>query len=265
MRIVLAILRRDWAIERTYQMRLALQFVDMAVIAIAIYFVSIMVEEPSSLAEYGGNYFDFALVGLAVTSFAGVGLASFGESLAREQNTGTIDLLLASPAPIPSLMVGMFALPFVLATLQIAGLLGIGIGIIGSGIPLGGLLMSIPVLLLTTATFAAVGVAIGGMMLLVKRGDPISGPFYQASMLLSGVIVPVDLLPRFLEVISWMLPATWGIRAVRELLLADAGWQDVATETLVLTGFTVVMLPASVLVYRWCLRAAVRTGVLGSY
>ena len=111
MRIVLAILRRDWAIERTYQMRLALQFVDMAVIAIAIYFVSIMVEEPSSLAEYGGNYFDFALVGLAVTSFAGVGLASFGESLAREQNTGTIDLLLASPAPIPSLMVGMFALP----------------------------------------------------------------------------------------------------------------------------------------------------------
>ena len=139
------------------------------------------------------------------------------------------------------------------------------IGIIGSGIPLGGLLMSIPVLLLTTATFAAVGVAIGGMMLLVKRGDPISGPFYQASMLLSGVIVPVDLLPRFLEVISWMLPATWGIRAVRELLLADAGWQDVATETLVLTGFTVVMLPASVLVYRWCLRAAVRTGVLGSY
>jgi ABC-2 type transport system permease protein len=162
-------------------------------------------------------------------------------------------------------MIGMFALPFLLASVQVAGLLGLGIGVFGSGIPIGGLLMSIPILLLTTATFAAVGVAIGGMMLLVKRGDPISGPFYQASMLLSGVIVPVDLLPGAIQVISWMLPATWGIRAVRELLLSDAGWHDVAPETLVLVAFTVVMLPSAVLAYRWCLRAAVRTGVLGSY
>lgn len=264
MNLVLAILRRDWAIERTYQLRLILRLVDMAVIAVAIYFMSLMVD-PSSLGDYGGNYFDFAVVGLAVTAFAGVGLSSFGESLAREQNTGTIDLLLASPAPIPQLMIGMFMLPFLIACVQIAGLLGFGIGVVGSGIPLGGLLMSVPVMLLTTATFAAVGVAIGGLMLLVKRGDPISGPFYQASMLLSGVIVPVDILPKAIQVISWMLPATWGIRAVRELLLADAGWRDVAAETLVLTGFAIVMLPASILAYRWCLRTAVRSGVLGSY
>lgn len=265
MNLVIAILRRDWAIERTYQLGLAMRLIDVAVMATVIYFVSLMIEDPSSLADYGGSYFDFAVVGLAVTSFAGVGLSSFSESLAREQNTGTIDLLLASPAPVPQLMIGMFALPFALASVQIAGLLGIGIGVVGSGIPLGGLLMSIPVLLLTTATFAAVGVAIGGMMLLVKRGDPISGPFYQASMLLSGVIVPVDLLPEAIRVFSWMLPATWGIRAVRELLLSDAGWNDVRNETLVLAAFAIVMLPASILVYRWCLRAAVRSGVLGSY
>ncbi len=265
MRLVSAILRRDWAIERTYQLRLVLRVTDVAFIAAAVYFVSLMVEDPASLSDYGGNYFDFALVGLAVTSFAGVGLASFGESLAREQNTGTIELLLASPAPIAQLMMGMFALPFLLATVQVVGLLGFGIGVAGSGIPLGGLAIAVPVLLLTTATFAAVGIAIGGMMLLVKRGDPISGPFYQASMLLSGVIVPIDLLPDFLRVISWMLPATWGIRATRELLLAGAGWRDVAPEVLVLTGFTIVMLPLSILAYRWCLRAAVRTGVLGSY
>ncbi|MCZ7629251.1 MAG: hypothetical protein M5U19_09370 [Microthrixaceae bacterium] len=133
---MLAILRRDWAIERTYQLRLILRLVDMAVIAVAIYFMSLMVD-PSSLGDYGGNYFDFAVVGLAVTAFAGVGLSSFGESLAREQNTGTIDLLLASPAPIPQLMIGMFMLPFLIACVQIAGLLGFGIGVVGSGIPLG--------------------------------------------------------------------------------------------------------------------------------
>lgn len=265
MRVALAILRRDWAIERTYQLRLVLRLFDVLVIAVAIYFMSLLVEDPSSLAGYSGNYYDFALVGLAVTSFAGVGLLSFGESLGNEQSTGTIDLLLASPASIPNLMGGMFTLPLIFASLQMVGLLGIGVGVLGSGLPLGGILMSVPILALTTASFAAVGIVIGGIMLLAKRGDPISAPFYQASMLLSGVVIPIEILPVPLQVIGWMLPATWGIRATREVLLADAGFSDVLPEVLVLTGFVVVMLPVAVVIYRACLRTAVREGVLGSY
>ena len=265
MRIISAVFRRDWSVEKTYQLRLFLRLFDVVLIATAIYFMSLLVQDPESLSQYNGNYFDFALVGLAVTSFAGVGLMSFGESLGREQATGTIDLLLASPASIPQLMAGMFALPFTFACVQIVGLLGIGVGLLGSGLSLSGLLISIPLLLMTTATFAAVGIVIGGIMLLAKRGDPISTPFYQASMLLSGVIIPLELLPLPVRVVGWMLPATWGIRAVREVLLADAGWMDVAPEALVLSAFVVVMVPTSVVIYRRCLKVAVREGVLGSY
>ncbi|MFV0317528.1 MAG: ABC transporter permease [Microthrixaceae bacterium] len=265
MSVVLAVLRRDWAIERTYQLRLVLRLFDILTFVAMIYFMSLLIDDPDSLARYDGNYFDFALVGLAVTSFAGVGLLSFGESLGREQSTGTIDLLLASPASIPQLMSGMFALPLVMAFVQFVALLGIGVGLFGSGLPIGGVLMSLPILALTTASFAAVGIVIGGIMLIVKRGDPISGPFYQLSMILSGVIIPIDVLPMALRVVSWCLPATWGIRATREVLLADAGLLDVLPDVAVLAAFVVVLLPAAVFVYRACLRIAVREGVLGSY
>ncbi len=265
MSTMLALLRRDWEIERTYQLRMILVFVDTALLAVGLYFIGLLIEDPASLADYGGNYFDFALVGLVVTSFAGVGLAAFGESLGREQSTGTIDLLLSSPASVPTLMAGMFLFPFLLAVVQIAGLLAFGMGVAGSGVPLGGLLLAIPILLLTTATFGAVGIGAAGIMLLAKRGDPISGPFYQASMLLSGVIVPIEVLPGFLRAISVVLPATWGVRAVRELLLADAGWRDVVPEFVVLVGFTVVLLPLSVGLFRYCLRTAKAEGILGSY
>ncbi len=259
-----AVVRRDWEIERTYHLRMLLNFTDVAGIAFGLYFISRLVDT-STLGAYGGNYFDFAVVGLAVTSFAGVGLGGFSDALVREQSTGTIDLLLASPASPAAVVGSMFVFPFVISVVQIGLLLGFGVGVIGSGIPIGGLLMSVPILLLTTATFAAFGMAAAGLLLLAKRGDPISGPFYQASMLLSGAIFPLEALPPFVEVISVAVPATWGVCAVRDLMLNDAGWRDVVPETLVLIGFTVVLLPAGAWCFRWCLRTARSAGVLGAY
>lgn len=259
-----AMVRRDWEIERTYHLRMLLNFTDIAGVALGLYFISRLVD-PATLGDAADSYFDFAVVGLAVTSFAGVGLRGFSDALMREQSTGTIELLLASPAPPVTTVGSMFVLPFLISVAQIALLLGFGVGVIGSGIPLGGILLSIPVLLLTTATFAAFGMASAGLLLLAKRGDPVSGPFYQLSMLLSGAVFPLDALPSFVETISVAVPATWGVQAVRELLLNDAGWRDVLPETIVLAGFSAVLVPAGALVFRRCLRTARRAGILGSY
>jgi ABC-2 type transport system permease protein len=265
MLLVRALLRRDWQIERTYQLSLLLNLADVIVLAITIYFVARLIEDPAALEGYQGTYFDFAIVGVAVNSFAGVGLQGFTGALTHEQSTGTIDLLLASPARHVELITGMFVLPFAFATVQVIGLLAIGIGLIGSGLPVGGLVLSIPILLLTSATFAAVGIAAAGILLVTKRGDPISGPFYQVSMLLSGALFPLEELPAFFRAVGALLPATWGIRAIRELLLADGGWRDVVPETIALCIFTAVMLPLGMWVFRRSLASARRRGIVGSY
>ncbi len=63
----------------------------------------------------------------------------------------------------------MFLFPFTEAVLQIAVLLIIGIGVIGSGVH-SAVRACIPILILTSATFAAVGIAAAGVLLLTKRG-----------------------------------------------------------------------------------------------
>ncbi len=263
--MIAAVFRRDWAIERTYDLRLLLNFTDTAGVAAGLYFISLLVEDPPALAGFSGSYFDFVIVGLAVTSFAGVGLSGFGESLVREQSTGTIELLLASPASPLRLMTGMFAFPFVLAAVQFAALVAVGIGLIGSGIPLGGLALSVPVLVLSTICFAAVGIASAGVLVIAKRGDPISSIYFQLSLLFSGAIFPLSILPSALEAVSVVFPARWSVQATRELWLADAGWRDVMPETLVLAGFCVVTVPLAVVFFRRCLGLARREGVLGTY
>ena len=183
--------------------------------------------DPPELAGYSGGYFDFALVGLAVTSFAGVGLRSFSTSMMPEQSTGTIDLLLASPASRGGLLTGLFLFPFLLAVAEVRRCSCSASACIGSGMPVGGLAHVDPGLLLTTVTFAAMGIATGGVLLIAKRGDPVSGPFLQLTMLLSGAVYPVAVLPAILRPLAWCMPATWGVQATRDLLLGGAGWRDV--------------------------------------
>jgi ABC-2 type transport system permease protein len=71
----------------------------------------------------------------------------------------------------------------------------IGIGVLGVGLSLHGVIVSVPVVVLTVANFCAMGIASAAVVLLVKRGDPISGPLYQATLILSGAIFPVELIP----------------------------------------------------------------------
>ena len=174
----------------------------------------------------------------------------------REQSTGTVELLFAAPVPLGHLMLGMFLFPFILAAGEVAALLGFGVGVVGSGLSWSGLVLSVPVLLLTTASFAAIGVASAGLLMIAKRGDPLSGPFFQVSLLLSGALYPVEVLPGWLRAISYCIPATWGVKAVRGLLLGGESWSDVAPDVAVLCAFLVVLIPLSLVAFRSCLRVA---------
>ena len=159
----------------------------------------------------------------------------------------------------------MFLFPFLLAAAEFLALLVFGVGVIGSGLPVGGLVMAVPVVLLTTATFAAIGIATGGILLIAKRGDPVSGPIMQLTMLLSGTVYPVAVLPGPVRILAWCLPATWGVQATRDLLLGGAGWRDVLPEVAVLIGFVIVMVPMALWAFRSCVGTARRHGLLGSY
>ena len=261
-----AIARRDWRTAKRYQFRQMLQLLDFVYAAILAFYVGRLFETvPDELTQFGGDYFDFAMVGLAVMSVAGLGIGAFKETITREQTLGTLEVLLVTPTPVPVLLAGSFVLPLALTLVDVALYVGIGIALFGNGITLSGVLLAFPFFVLTLASFCAFGIVGASITVIAKRGDPISGLLIQATAVLSGALFPVSVFPLALEVLAHCFPAYYGITGLREALLGGAGWREVGPDLAVLAVFVSIMLPLSVWIFGRALAASRRAGILGNY
>lgn len=262
---MIAVVRRDLLIEVSYHFRLIFFFTGAFLAAFLAYYVADLVGGSELLAQYDGTYFDFVVVGIALTSYAALGVSAFTGQVSAETGAGTFEVLASGPGGISSLLVGGFIVPFALTTIEVGALILVGLGGFGSGLTAERLVSSIPVILLTLLNFAALGLVSAAVVLLAKRGDPISGPVFQLTLLMSGAVFPVELFPGWLEALCRLTPAYYGVRGARAALLTDGGFSSTLDEVVILVGFAVVTLPIGILALRGALATAKRLGILGSY
>lgn len=257
--------KRELITLSSYRFDLVLRMVEIWYFAISFYFIDKFVGAVDLLADFDGGYFEFVLVGSIVTSFARVGLSSFPALIGEEQDDGTLEVTLATPTPSWVLLVGSFAVPLIFLALETVLLVGIGLGIFGTGVPVGGLLRAIPLLILTALSFIPLGVLGASFIVLAKRGDPFSALGNRLAILLSGALYPLAVLPGWLQAASSLIPSTYGVRGVRHLAQSGGTFGGVLDEMAVLVVFVVVALPATLLVFDWALGVARRSGSLGTY
>ena len=259
-----AVASRDLQTQTSYQFSLLLRFAALALSVASFYFISKLVGEAPQLANFRGGYFEFVLVGMMVTSFTLVGLRTFAQTIGAEQGSGTLEILLASPMRVGTLLAGALVVPLAMTALEIVFYLILGIGVVGVGFSLAGALLALPLLILTVATFCALGILSAAFIVLTKRGDPITFAVAQGTTFLGGAFFPVDVMPGPLQFLARLTPAYYGIKGVREALLSTAGLAGVLDEFGALVAFTVILMPGSLWLLSRALRVARITGTLGN-
>jgi ABC-2 type transport system permease protein len=260
-----AIARRDATIEFSYQFNLALRVSQVVLVSTSLYFVSKLVDDAEELRPYGGDYFGFAVIGFMVVSFATLGLVAFNRSVSDELRQGTLELLLTSPTRSATLLAGAMVVPALITLFQVVVYVAVAVGIYGLRFPPEGLLLAVPILVLTFLTFAAFGIMSAAVVVLTKRGDPVTAFGAQITTFLAGTLFPVALLPGPLQAFVKVVPAYYGLEGTREALLGGAGVGDVAPEAAILLVVAILLLPLSMAVFGWALRQARITGTLGTY
>jgi ABC-2 type transport system permease protein len=265
-RVALAFLRRDWQSERSYRLAFLLSFGGIFFSVAVFYFVARLLGDAAApfLSEYGGDYFAFVLIGIAFQRYFGLGLTSFAATLRQAQTTGTLEAMLTAPVRLSYIILASSLWSYGLTTLQVGAYLFVGAAFLGVAL-VGNYGVAVLVLALTVIAFSSLGILSASFVMVLKRGDPITWAIGAASTFFGGVYFPVGVLPDWLQWISALLPVTYSLRAMRLALLQGAGFGRVWPDLLALAVFCAVLLPASLLAFRYAVRRARLEGSLTHY
>ncbi|MCX6570660.1 MAG: ABC transporter permease [Candidatus Aminicenantes bacterium] len=261
-----AFLRRDFREALTYKFSFVSSFVGILLSSATFYFVAKLVPPGTpSLGPFGGDYFSFAVVGVAFSSLLGMFQEGLSAVVRSAQVSGTLEALLVTPASIPTVLFGSSLYSLILQVFRT--LLHLGVALAFFGMILGrvngpGVLC---VGVLTVLCFLGVGVLSASFILVYKTGNPFGWILGTVSGLLGGVVFPVALLPPWIRWVSSLLPVTYALDGMRKSLLASVGFAEILPDIAALAVFNIILVPASLLAFRLAVRKAKKDGTLSHF
>ena len=163
-------------------------------------------------------------------------------SIVREKEKGTMEVLLVSPVK-PLMIIIAKAIPYLVLAFVILVIILLMARFV-LGVPLVGslfwiivisviyilLALSLGLLISNVAKTQLVALLLSAMVLLV----PI--------VMLSGMLFPVESMPRILQWISAIIPPRYYIEAMRKLMIMGVGIKEVAREVLILVGMLALLM-----------------------
>ena len=150
-----------------------------------------------------------------------------GGAIQWQRWQGTLELMIGAPPPFIAIL-----LPLTVATSTLGLYSMVGTLVWGRlffGVPLhfahvSQLGIALPV---TVVTLGMLGLLLASTFVLYRSASAFSNLLEYPVWLVTGLLVPVSLLPGWAEPISWCLAPTWGIRAIREATFGGDAWPEI--------------------------------------
>ena len=218
----------------------------------------------SSIAGESAEYFGFLVIGFGVLAVVAAAMSALPATISGNISSGTFEALLSTPLTMTGLVVGLssYALlwSFLRACLIIAGAVLIGMNLVWQGIPAALLILA----LLATSYFTVALVA-AALVLAFRTSGPLITGVITLSSLLGGVYYSTSVIPSWIQNISAFVPLTYGLRAIRRVLLTGASLADVWDDVMILSLFAAVLLAGGSVAFYVALRHSRRCGTLAQY
>jgi ABC-2 type transport system permease protein len=257
---VLAFFHRDLQIAASYRIPFLLDLFGALFVLIEFYFLAKLVPETAST----GNYLDFVVTGLVVTTFLVSAASVITAGIRQEQLQGTLELMLSTGIRMPALALGISAYPLtagaIRGTIYVAVAAVLGARVAGANWGLAAVALG-----LGSISFVAIGLISVGLVLIFRQAAGAVGWLLGVVTLLAGVVFPLDLLPGWLRFLSGLSAATWTLRVVRTAVLEGGAWAESLSSLVILFALGVIYAGLGIAALAWALRFARRSGALSQY
>lgn len=259
-------LRRDFLEAASYKLSFIYSLFGIFFSSATFYFIAKMVSPGTrSLGPYGGDYFSFAIVGLAFSGLLGIFQEGLPSVIRNAQVSGTLEALLVTRTSMPTILFGSSLYSLIFAFLRTLMHLAMALAVFGMKLGrVNGPALAC-VLVLTAVCFLSLGILSASFTLVYKLGNPIGWIFGSVSGLLGGMLFPISVLPPWIRWASYALPVTHSLEGLRLSLLGSASFGRVLPNIAALAVFSVVLLPISIRIFRLAIIKAKRDGTLTHY
>jgi len=169
---------------------------------------------------------------------------------AYERQQGTLRRLLTTPAHKATFLLGTISGQVVMALVQM--LLLVGFGILAMRLNWGREPLALFLILLCSALAAAAfGTTMGTFIKTEGQASGLSVMFGMVFALMGGCWYPLELFPPAIQNAVKVLPTTWAMQGMLDLVLRGGGVQEVLPEAAVLLGFAILFFSVGVWRFRF--------------
>ncbi len=262
-----AFVKKDFLVSKSYKAAYVMEIIQLFMSMLIFSFVAKLFGEIANpyLKAYGGNYFSFVIIGIALADYLNLAMGSFTKSIYNAQVMGTLEALLVTQTEAATIILSSTFYSYIWVSIRVIVYLTMGVFLFSVPLDNANYLLALLFLVLTIISFSTVGIISASFIMVFKRGDPITWLFSSLSWFLGGLYYPVSVLPSWLQKVAYFLPITHALEGMRLALLNGATFSAVMPNILALSVFSILMLPLSLISFRYAIYKAKLNGSLTHY
>jgi ABC-2 type transport system permease protein len=269
LRALYVIARKDWKVFWRYPLNAVSNIFQPIIWITPVYFMGKAFStngQALGFAAYSGtgDYMSFILLGTVLTNFILTVFWGMGYALKNDMDAGVLESNWLTPVPRLLILVGRTLSSLLVTAITSAIMLLIGAALFGfqpTGNTLAAFLTAIPMLI----GLYGFGFAFAAVVLLMREANTLVDVSSFLVQGFSGTNFPVKSLPTWLIPIALILPLTYGLDAVRGLLLRSDTLLPIQVEIVILIVFMFVMLWFGAWVFQRVERRVRTLGTLGQH
>ena len=269
LRALYVIARKDWKVFWRYPLNAASSIFQPIIWITPIYFMGKAFStngQALGFAAYSGtgDYMSFILLGTVLTNFIMTVFWGMGYALKNDMDAGVLESNWLTPVPRLLILVGRTLSSLLVTAITSAIMLALGGALFGfkpTGNTLAAFLTAIPMLI----GLYGFGFAFAAVVLLMREANTLVDVSSFLVQGFSGTNFPVNSLPTWLIPIALILPLTYGLDAVRGLLLQTKTLLPIPLEIAILIFFMFGMCWFGAWVFNRVERRVRMLGTLGQH
>jgi len=187
------------------------------------------------------------LLGWAIATSATFGAAA---TLVGWRSTKLLRRIRLSPVSTTSVVAARIGVTVAIALVQMAIFVGLAVAVFGLRLT-GSWWMSIPLLVTGTLSFMALGLLAGSISKTVEGASSLANIFVLPMAFLSGSFFPLDGAPKWLDIVSHLLPLRYLNEGMLDVMVRGQGPSAVLLPMGVLVGFAIIVVAVASRFFSW--------------